>query len=288
MQKKQYYDSQYEIWEDGTCINIITNHILKPQMTSHYPTYNLTLNGKKKKIKIHRMVAEMFLPRIDGKNIVNHIDGNTKNFLLENLEWVNEKENSRHAINTGLRKSGDQTINKFIDNLPGEEWKAIQNYSNYIVSNCGRVMNIFTKRLLKPAISNSGGYYEVNLWRNNSGKVYRIHQLVYVTFSGDYDLKGYVINHIDGNKHNNNFNNLEKITYAENNYHSVYVINTNQSNKPVLQYDLLGNFIKEYASIREAETITKCNCISRAIKYNYKTCSPITGQKYVWKFKDND
>ena len=63
MQKKQYYDSQYEIWEDGTCINIITNHILKPQMTSHYPTYNLTLNGKKKKIKIHRMVAEMFLPR---------------------------------------------------------------------------------------------------------------------------------------------------------------------------------------------------------------------------------
>jgi len=40
------------------------------------------------------MVAETFLEPIEGKNIVNHIDGDTHNFHLSNLEYVNEKENS--------------------------------------------------------------------------------------------------------------------------------------------------------------------------------------------------
>lgn len=40
------------------------------------------------------MVAETFLPRVPGKEFVNHIDGNTKNFHLSNLEWVTLKENS--------------------------------------------------------------------------------------------------------------------------------------------------------------------------------------------------
>ena len=40
------------------------------------------------------MVAEAFLPREEGKEIVNHIDGDTHNFKLNNLEWVTLKENS--------------------------------------------------------------------------------------------------------------------------------------------------------------------------------------------------
>jgi hypothetical protein len=38
---------------------------------------------------------------------VNHKDGDTHNFNINNLEWVTEKENSIHAINTGLRKNGN-------------------------------------------------------------------------------------------------------------------------------------------------------------------------------------
>jgi coenzyme F420-reducing hydrogenase beta subunit len=63
-------------------------------MSSKYPTYNLTINGRKRKVKIHRMVAETFLPTIKGKDIVNHKDGDTHNFKLYNLEWCDYKENN--------------------------------------------------------------------------------------------------------------------------------------------------------------------------------------------------
>ena len=80
----RYKNSDYEIFEDGSCYSYLSNKYLKPQLTNRYPTYNLTLNGKKKKVYIHRMVAETFIEKPDGKNIVNHIDGNTHNFNKDN------------------------------------------------------------------------------------------------------------------------------------------------------------------------------------------------------------
>jgi hypothetical protein len=52
---------------------------------------------------VHRLVAQAFIPPVDGKTIVNHIDGNKKNNNVENLEWVTHKENTAHAILNGLR-----------------------------------------------------------------------------------------------------------------------------------------------------------------------------------------
>lgn len=52
---------------------------------------------------VHRLVGFAFLPTIEGKNEINHIDGNKKNNHLSNLEWCNRSENMRHADQTGLR-----------------------------------------------------------------------------------------------------------------------------------------------------------------------------------------
>lgn len=104
---KQYQDTWYDIYTDGRCYSRKTNKFLTPKMSAKYPTYSLTINGKKKNVMVHRMVAETFLPRIEGKNIVNHIDGDTHNYNLDNLEWNTPSENSKHAIDTGLRKNGD-------------------------------------------------------------------------------------------------------------------------------------------------------------------------------------
>lgn len=59
---------------------------------------------KRKNWAVHRLVAEHFIERVDGKEHVNHIDGNKLNNRSDNLEWVTPSENVQHAINTGLMK----------------------------------------------------------------------------------------------------------------------------------------------------------------------------------------
>lgn len=67
-------------------------------------------NGKPKDFLVHRLVAMAFIPSIEGKNFVNHLDGNPKNNHISNLEWCNSKENNNHAFDTGLIKTGKKVI----------------------------------------------------------------------------------------------------------------------------------------------------------------------------------
>ena len=79
--------------------------ILKLRMNKGgYLLVGLCKNSKKHTKLVHRLVAEAFIPNIDNKPEVNHLDGDKTNNKVENLEWSTRSENMKHAHNTGLIK----------------------------------------------------------------------------------------------------------------------------------------------------------------------------------------
>lgn len=71
----------------------------------HHTGYMIVSLGRKprKTFLVHVLVANAFIENKDNKPYVNHIDGNKANNKTANLEWVTAKENTSHAIKTGLR-----------------------------------------------------------------------------------------------------------------------------------------------------------------------------------------
>jgi hypothetical protein len=68
-----------------------------------YLCISLRVNGSSKAEKVHRAVAKAFIPNPDNLPQVNHKDGNKKNNNVENLEWVSNIQNQRHAWNNNLK-----------------------------------------------------------------------------------------------------------------------------------------------------------------------------------------
>lgn len=106
------YEGFYQVSNLGRVKSLKCNKpkILKAYFyrQDEYLAVELFIHSKQKPIKIHRLVAEAFLPNPDNKPQVNHIDGNKLNNRLTNFEWVTVGENVRHAYKLGLikRKSG--------------------------------------------------------------------------------------------------------------------------------------------------------------------------------------
>lgn len=250
---KQYLDTAYDIYDDGRCFSHKTNKFMKGTMSGDYLTYNITYNdGKKRRTKAHRMVAQMFVPNPDDLPVVNHKDGNKINNVAENLEWVTIKENTRHAHKMNLVPKNSSYGNKFDGSLEGEEWKIIPDFPIYSISNMGRIVNRQTNRLKKPTL-NANGYYYVSLHNKGKEKKIQVHQLVYYTFREKLE-EPYVVNHIDGIRTNNCLTNLEKVTRTENNLHAVRTTRNNMQAIPVNQIDIeTGEVIYTYSSITEAQ-----------------------------------
>ena len=119
--------------------------------------------------------------------------------------------------------------------LKEKEWKDIPNYIGiYQINNLGDIKSLdrqivrknntiqnFKSKKISESIS-SNGYKSVSLCKNGKSRMYNIHSLLCLSFiDKEYILKKLTVNHIDGNKLNNCFSNLEIITYSENNKHAI-------------------------------------------------------------------
>lgn len=101
----------YEISNYGYVVstnyrNTGKRHKLKSENNHDYRRVTLFINGKKYHKRIHRLVAEAFIPNPDNLPIVHHIDNNKSHNEVYNLEWTTDKGNFDYAYKDGLIKTG--------------------------------------------------------------------------------------------------------------------------------------------------------------------------------------
>lgn len=180
-----------------------------------------------------------------------------------------------------------------------EQWKPVKGYEKtYLVSNTGRVKRVGKYRnqvtewesnyILTPGVKDNN-YLVVNLSKNNKTRMRYVHRLVAEAFIDNPEGLDEV-NHKDGNKANNNADNLEWVTRSENQLHAYKKLNrpTNKNHpkmsKTVIQLDLDGNIINRYPSYREAQRQTGVDAID-------KVCTGYRNRKtaggFMWRYEEN-
>ncbi len=143
-----------------------------------------------------------------------------------------------------------------------EVWKDIKGFEGfYQVSNKGRIRGvervieyrygkkrIWKGKIKKPTVTKKG-YLKVGLFKGKQKVTREIQRIVAETFI-ENPLKKEQVNHIDGNKKNNSVENLEWVTPRENTLHSIYTLGNTL--KKVSQYDINGNYLMTFQSVKEA------------------------------------
>lgn len=122
------YEGVYKVTKAGDIYSVRSERFLKlNHKRNGYVYVELNLLGKARTHRVHRLVAEAFVENSEGKEYVNHLDGDKSNNHYSNLEWVTASENNIHAFKNKL--SGVQMIiydvfdknNKHLETCYGQE-----------------------------------------------------------------------------------------------------------------------------------------------------------------------
>jgi len=114
------YEGKYKISDKGDIISLPRKHTGVNPVTikigeswDGYKCVLLSNNGKRKMLRVHRLVLSSFLKKnLDPYLVVNHIDGDKHNNSLHNLEEVSHSVNAFHAYSMGLRKANGENNGK--------------------------------------------------------------------------------------------------------------------------------------------------------------------------------
>ena len=132
--KIEQLNNLYEISDTGLIRKTSSQKILRPFLTQFgYKAIDLFINKKKYRVRIHRLVAQAFIPNPKNKECVNHINGIKHDNRVENLEWTTIKENNQHAVRTGLNDVGIKLILYIND-------KEVRRFNSY--ADAGRYLGV--------------------------------------------------------------------------------------------------------------------------------------------------
>lgn len=270
--KKTFYD----ISTHGRVKNIKSGKILKPPVSQNgFMRTSLFLDGKLSTIVTHRLMAQTFLNTpTNCRYNLRHIDGDMANNRLENLTWVNSKE----IIKIKKEVESYPYIKKDFEKL---RYKKLKGFKRYLVFENGEVVDNVDNKVIKKNLDLT--YFKVTLLNDNGRNIsFFLHKIIASLYCENPENKKQV-NHIDGNKLNNNFTNLEWCTQSENMRHSLRI--GLKKSKGVRQYDKNHSLIREFNTLNEAADAVGIDkaAISRCCLRNQKTCL-----NYVWRYKNDD
>ncbi len=114
--EKFIFEGRYIIYSDGTIWSVISNKFLKPSFY-HTGYTRVCIGSDKKTYRIHRLVAEAFIPNPNNLPEVNHINKNKSDNRIENLEWVTHRGNIEHSYGTKYPGTYLHRNKKFIAQL---------------------------------------------------------------------------------------------------------------------------------------------------------------------------
>lgn len=331
--------SKYMISNQGRAVSKVTSTVLEPTITNGYYSVGLyqdNAENEQKQFKIHRLVANAFIPKTDPtKNTIDHINNNKLDNRSVNLQWVTIKENNQNFIDNHKIIKAESVLQYDKDMNFIKEWSSVKeivtqntnyknkqlyaclnercksiygsiwryknkiktniilqkdeefrnigmlddrNFGNYELSNYGNIKGLYQDKYLIPQLQNDG-YYSIGLYDKDTHKGYniKIHILVAKVFIGTKPDSKYVVNHIDEDKTNNYYKNLEWKTQQKNVEYSL-AKQINQIDSETDKIIKTFNSIVEacnYLNISNSGRISKC-CNGKAktaggYKWSYAT-----------------
>ncbi|ENW7464033.1 TPA: NUMOD4 motif-containing HNH endonuclease [Escherichia coli] len=100
------YEGKYSVTKDGRVYSHLRGRFLNPSPDNKgYLRVTLCSDGIQKTLKVHRLVAQLFIPNPYCKPEVNHINGDKSDNAIWNLEWCTCSENLKHAFSIGLKSA---------------------------------------------------------------------------------------------------------------------------------------------------------------------------------------
>lgn len=261
---------------------------------SHLRGHGCGKCGLNKRNKSIRKTTEQYI------NEVNHIHNNKYDY--SNVEYKTGLNNitiickthgkfiiqaRQHKEGKGCPPCEGYVTPISIEKSKDTSLKPIPAFKGYQITRSGNIFSEKSNKFLKVNVDRfkkvGSRRVSVSLYQDGKRKTMLLHRLIALTYLENPDNKPEV-NHKDGNYYNNDCNNLEWVTGIENMNHCKFtgLIKNNQRGRIVCQYDMNGNFIQEFTSIKKAGEHIQIfsGTIFKALKGFLKHAGG-----FIWKYK---